>query len=241
MKIQMTQIYNHFLFLDSRSFQRCSKDTIMEYRWLEKAERKIGWIALPNLALYLVVLQGFGFLTVKLRPEAMAELFLIPQLVLAGDIWRLLTFMAIPMSTGFWMIFIILFLYYIVNTLENEWGEFKATFYLLISVVATILYSFITGYPVTSFTDIEASLFLAAAMLYPQQQIMLFLVIPVKMIWLAYLTAAFIVYRLITGDWYDRGYMAVVYLNYLIFFGPYHINQIKAYKRRREFQKQWRR
>jgi len=203
--------------------------------WLKKLQRKIGWFSLPNLALYIIVLQIFGFLTLQLRQDAIFNLFLIPELVLQGEFWRLFTFMAVPLSSGFWMIFVILFLYFVINTLEKEWGEFYTTFYLFISVALTIAFSFLFHMPITSFSFIESTLFLAVATMFPEYEILM-LFFPVKMKWMGFLTAAYIGYVFLTGEFLDKVYLILVFTNYFIFFGPAFIHKIKQTYRRKKFQ-----
>ena len=81
----------------------------------------------------------------------------------------------------------------------------------------------------------ESTLFLAAATIAPEYQILLFLVIPVKMKWLAWLTAAYIVWALIVGTWLSRLYLLTMYANYLLFFGPYFLGRLRAFYRRQKF------
>jgi hypothetical protein len=83
----------------------------------------------------------------------------------------------------------------------------------------------------------ESTLFLAAATIAPEYQILLFLVIPVKMKWLAWLTAAYIVWALIVGTWLSRLYLLVMYSNYLLFFGPYFFGRLWAFYRRQKFKR----
>ena len=202
--------------------------------WLDKAEKKIGFIALPNLYLYVLVLQIFGFLTLNLNPNAFSRLILIPEAVLQGEIWRLLTFTAIPLSGGIFMLFVLWFLYFILKILEQEWGEFKLTFYLASTILLTIAYSFLFNYPVVTFRHIEITLFLAAALLFPDEEIMLFMIIPVKMIYMAILPAIFIVWDFYSGSWLDRGYLVVVFTMFFIFFYPSFIEKVKGYYRRQK-------
>lgn len=205
-------------------------------RWLQWLEKKIPWFSLPNLALYFLVLQGFGFLVSQINPVWLVNLVLIPQFI-SEQPWRLITFMAYPMSTGFWVIIVLWFLYFVVTTLEAEWGEFKLTIYVFISWAFSVIYSMTTGYPITTFMYIDYTLFLALATLMPEFEILLFMILPVKMKYLGWLTVAMLVYTLIVVDWYARGYIVLFFINYFLFFGPAYLNSIKQAKRRRDFQK----
>jgi len=205
--------------------------------WLDKLERKIGWFALPNLALYFIALQAFGFITISLNPEAIVKLILFPDLVLNGEWWRLFTFLGIPMYNSFWFIIEVLLIYYVVNTLEQHWGEFKTLFYVFISILLTIIYSFIVNLPIQDVVHIALTLCLAVATLFPEQEIYLFMILPVRLKWLAIFVGIYVVFQVIAADFYTRIYMILVYTNYLIFFGPYFIDRMKNIIRKRNYNK----
>lgn len=206
--------------------------------WLQVLERRLSWIAIPNIATFLVGLQGIGFVLVLSDPIWRFHLALLPESVLQGELWRLVTFLALPLSLSpVWMVFVLWFLYFIVDNIESTWGAFKTTFYILISVLLTIGFSLLFMIPITNVVGLESTLFLAAAALAPDYQILLFLVLPVKIVWLAWLTAGFVLWRFVTGGWLERFYLLAIYSNYLIFFGPYHYWQLKQRYRRWEFQR----
>ncbi len=209
--------------------------------WLNKLERRLSWLAVSNIASFIVGLQFVGFLLVYSDPAWRFRLALIPQLVLQGEAWRLITFLALPISSSpVWLIFVLWFLYFIVDGIESSWGSFRTTFYILISVLVTIGFSLVFMVPIAYVGDLESTLFLAAAAIAPDFQVLLFLVLPVKIIWLAWLTALFILWRFITGSWLDRLYLLAIYSNYLVFFGPYHLWQLKQRYRRGNFKRQLR-
>ena len=59
-------------------------------------------------------------------PVRLTRLALVPELVSVGEYWRLITFLALPVSMSLiWVIFALWFLYFILNAIENEWGAFK--------------------------------------------------------------------------------------------------------------------
>lgn len=207
-------------------------------KWIDRLEGLMPGLGIPNLALYLVGAQAAGFLFVLADPRALSLLILDPDLVLHGEVWRLVTFLAVPLSlSSLWMVFVLYFLYFIVNGIEEEWGEFRATLYLLVAVVLTVAFSFAFHMRIGSVAPLESTLFLAAATIAPEYQILLFLVIPVKMKWLAWLAVASIVGMLVFGSWLGRLYLLTMYANYLLFFGPYFAGRLRAFHRRRKFQR----
>ena len=210
-------------------------------KWLKFLERRMQWLAIPHIAVIFVTLQALGFLMVMSDGVWVERLALLPDRVLAGEYWRVITFLALPLSLSpIWVIFTLMFIYYILNTIESEWGAFKTTFYVLVSILLTIAVSFIFNYPVTQVSDFESTLFLAAAALFPEQEVRLFLAIPVKMKWLAWLSLAFFGLKLIQTDWVGRIFLIAIYSNYLIFFGPALLDQIRNRIRREKFKRQMR-
>ncbi len=210
-------------------------------KWLQKLERRFQWLAVPNIATFVVGLQFIGFVLIFSDSRWEWRLALIPEFVLQGEIWRLITFLALPISLSpFWVFFVLWFLYFIVDGIENAWGAFRTTFYILVSVLLTICFSLVFMVPITYVGDLESALFLAAAALNPEHQILLFFVVPVKIAWLGWLTGAFVLWRFFTGSWLDQLYLLAIYFNYLLFFGPYHYWQVKQRYRRWQFKRQFR-
>lgn len=207
-------------------------------KWIDRLERLMPGLGVPYLALYLVGAQALGFLLVLYDRRMMLLLMLDPYLVLKGELWRLVTFLALPLSLSpLWMVFVLYFLYFIINGIEEEWGEFRTTLYVLVGVLLTIAFSFAFRMPITSIVELQSTLFLAAATIAPEYQILLFLVIPVKMKWLAWLSVAYIVWSLVVGTWLGRLYLLTMYANYLLFFGPYFVGRLRAFLRRKKFQR----
>lgn len=191
-------------------------------RWLQRIERKLGWIAIPHISVLLVTLQALGFLMVLSDPVWLDRLALYPSYVSeTGEYWRVLTFLALPITMSpFWVLFQLWFLYFIVETIENRWGAVRTTLYVLVSILLTIAVSFSLDLPVTQATDFQSTLFLAAAALFPETVIYLFFAVPVKMKWLGWLALGFLGLRLVQSDWTGRIYLLAIYSNFLLFFGP---------------------
>ena len=211
-------------------------------RWLNVLEKRMSWLAIPHIAVLLITCQVAGFLLVASDPVWMMRLALIPEAALRNGEWyRLVTFLALPLATGpLWVVFALLFLYFLLNSIETVWGAFRTTLYVLVSLGLTVAFSFAFNYPVTSVGHFESTLFLAAAALFPEMEIRLFMIFPVKMKWMAWVTAAFLVLEAFRGTWTDRLYLVVVYSNFLLFFGPALLGWSKTFLRRRKFQKMMR-
>jgi hypothetical protein len=199
------------------------------------------WLAIPNIAILLVTMQALGFLMVTSNPAWANLLALIPGAVAQGEYWRLITFLALPLSMSpIWVIFTLWFMYFIVNAIEAAWGSFKTTLYVLVGVLVTIAFSLGLGYPVLQATDFESTLFLASAMLFPEMEVRLFFAIPVRMKWLAWLTLGFLGIRFLGSGWLERLYILAMYSNFLLFFGPAALNRIRNFIRRERFRRRMR-
>ncbi|HEY5561380.1 MAG TPA: rhomboid family intramembrane serine protease [Clostridiaceae bacterium] len=192
-------------------------------KWLDKLERKFGRYAIKNLIMYIVGINGFIYLLSLIDQSGMLiyNLRLDSGLVLQGQVWRLITFIFIPPSAGRLDIFVffVLYFYYIVGTgLEQEWGSFKFNIYYLVGMLFTIVAAFIVGID-GSATYLNLSLFLAFAAVFPNYEILLFFILPMKVKYLAYLNWAFLAYTIITAPIPAKVAAIVSVLNYFLFFG----------------------
>jgi len=208
-----------------------------EGRWLDTLEKKIGWFALPGLALFLAGVQAFGYFAWMINPAILGRISLDPAAVMSGEVWRLITFLAIPLDRSpLFMLIAVWFLYFSVNMLETQWGEFKTTFYVFISVAITGAYSLVTGVEIANFRYIELSIIFALATLFPNLE-MLVLVFPVKLKFIGFLSLALVVFEFFNTHTIYRYYILVVYTNYFVFFGGYAMNAVYQAWRRWNFKR----
>ena len=85
-------------------------------------------------------------------------LYFNAELVLQGELWRLVTWMFLPTNGSLFWIFISLSFYYFIGTsIEEYWGTAKFTLYylsgMLFSVLSTVILSLATGYYGWSLSD----------------------------------------------------------------------------------------
>ena len=183
-----------------------------------------------NLMLYIV----FGTLAVWLL-GAMDRTNLLESYlafdaaaVLHGQVWRIVTFVLIPESGGIWLLLFLYFYYFIGSTLEREWGSGRFTIYYLMGMLLTVVYGFATyfvtgrSYLMTA-NYINLSMFFAFATLFPDNRVLLFYFIPIKIKWLAIVDALYFVYAIFEGLGRAQGMMSflplVAILNYFLFCG----------------------
>jgi hypothetical protein len=189
-------------------------------KFLKQLERRLGRFAIPNLTLYLATGQGLALLLSLAQPGFESSMLLIPSQALGGEWWRLFTFLFTPPAGNPLFAIFTLYLFYFMGTaLENHWGKFRYNLYLLIAYVVTVLAAFIFPFAVATNIYIDGSVFLAFAQLYPEYQLYLFLVLPVRVKWLALLTWGFYALQLVVGSWPTRLAVLAAVLNFLVFFG----------------------
>jgi membrane associated rhomboid family serine protease len=208
---------------------------------VDRLERRFGRYAIRELMLYIVGLNGLIYLLSYAYPEseAISKLTLDPHLIMKGEVWRLLTYIFIPPAASILWIFFILYFYYMVGTgLERAWGSFRFNIYYFTGMMVTAVAAFIMGQGATALY-LNLSLFLAFAHIYPDFEILLFFVVPVKVKYLAWLNWFFIAFTVLTAPIADKVAAVVSVSNYFLFFGKdafaYTRNKSSAYRRRRHF------
>lgn len=184
---------------------------------------------IPNLMKFIVAGNVIVFLLLSFSNSgAISFLAFDPRAVLHGEIWRLVTFIFVPDSSNLFNLAISLYFYFWIGSmLEREWGTPKFTLYYLSGMVLTILTGFIvylTGGngSVWGAYYINMSMFFAFAALYPDMQVLLFFIIPIKVKWLAWLDAALFAVNIL-GSAFQLNLIGallpvVAILNFFVFF-----------------------
>ena len=225
-------------------------------KFIDKLERKFGRFGIPNLTIYMIVCYVIGYALMIVNPGILNWLSLEPAYILRGQVWRLVTWVLYPPSTSgvLWFAIAVLFFYYPIGTsLERTIGTFKYTLYILSGVIFTILGAFILYFllggnvlvgNVFSTYYISLSTFLAYAMCYPDMQVLLMFIIPVKMKWMAIFYVVIVVYEMIQYimevAWYLVIPIVASLLNFIIFyFGTKDFSRYnpKEVHRRNEFRR----
>ena len=163
----------------------------------DRIERKFGWIAVPGIVKIIMSLQALVWLLCSVRVDnaLLDKIYLNANLILSGEVWRLVSFVIMPpVKPGadgiIFMLFAVIFSIFLGNMLESIWGAFKLTLYLIGGVVCMVIAEFLIPIPpeslalMRSFLLIESILF-ACAVYNPHYTVMLFGIIPVKLYWIA--------------------------------------------------------
>ncbi|MEO0794352.1 MAG: hypothetical protein AAFX93_04265 [Verrucomicrobiota bacterium] len=166
--------------------------------FVDKLEKRLGRYAISNLTFWIMVGQiaiwGFGLFT-NFPVESLA---LDPSKVIQGEVWRIFTFLLEPPMAriSLWLILIWYIFYFFGSTLEKEWGEFRYNLFILVGVLCTVIGGMLTllipiagGYPLSN-GYLLTSPMLAFAILFPNFEIRVYFILPVKMKWIAVFTLA---------------------------------------------------
>lgn len=206
--------------------------------FLNKMERKFGRYAIPELTKYIILCYVIGYVLEVFQNMTgvgiMGYLALSPYHILHGQIWRLVSWVLIPPSgLDIFTIIMLLFYYSLGTALERTWGEFRYNVYIFSGILFTVIGAFLLyfigglqislyGASIISTYYINLSIFLAFAANYPDMQVLLYFVIPIKIKWMAYLDIAYLAYNFIRvsgyGAWAVRMMILVSLLNFIIFF-----------------------
>lgn len=196
-------------------------------KWFSKLERKLGRYAIHGLMRYVIGISLLGTLLGLINPMIYYNyLSLDVNQVLHGQIWRLFTFVLYPSvsvnaggSSFVNIIFyaITLYVYYSIGSvLERVWGSFRFNaFYftgVILSVIVTFAYYFVLiGVNGMSFSaaiglglasvirldNLNLSLFLVFAFMFPETRFLLYFIVPIKAKWLGYLYLFFNLFQIV--------------------------------------------
>jgi len=237
--------------------------------WFEK---KFGKYAISNISLMLILCYAVGYVLQLISPSFLNLLTLNPYAILHGQVWRIFTWIVVPPDSLDLFTVIMLYFYYSVGTsLERTWGTYQYNVYLFMGMFLTILASFFVmgvsyifyGEYLVDKTVAEAlfanfsrlfstyyinmSILLAFAATFPNVQVLLMFIIPVKMKWMGIVYGVMLVLQLLNGtglpmgDLFYRSAIAVSLLNFVIFYvksrNKIHMTP-KQMKRRQQFKQE---
>ena len=233
---------------------------------MSKFEKKFGRYAIPNLTLILILSYVAGYVIELLGSAAgvnlLGYLTLDPYRILHGQIWRLVTWVIVPPeSLGIFTVIMLYFYYSLGTTLERTWGTYRYNVYIFSGILFTVVGSFLcmgvvylmygnlpteiassyfySGSYAFSTYYINLSIFLAFAATYPDMQVLLMFVIPVKMKWMGILDAVLMLYYVIKGGVFTKFAIIASLLNFVLYFYRMHRSRIspKQMHRRAQFEK----
>ena len=198
---------------------------------IESAAAQYGPVTSGGASEYFVSLKftddgakAFGDATTRLaasKGTISIWLDLSRYLLLSGQIWRIITFVFIPSYGGSILSAVlgIYFTWFIGTALEREWGDFRYTVYLLSGILGTVLACLLTGVSGSTYC-LSLSLLLAFAMLYPEVQVLLFFVIPVRVKYFGVFAGILWVLSFLGAPLPQKLSLLLSMANVWLFFGP---------------------
>lgn len=231
---------------------------------MSKWEKKFGKYAIRNLPLILILCYVVGYVIELVNSRFLLYLTLDPYAILHGQIWRIFTWIIVPPTQISFFTIITLYFYYSLGTsLERTWGTWRFNVYLLSGMFFTVIGSFVflgvlyllggglepaAAAVLSSMSSqlfstyyINMSIFLAFAATFPNVQVLLMFVIPVKVKWMGIIYGVLIAWQFLAGNMVVRIAIGSSLLNFVIFFfttrGHIHMSP-RQVKRRVEFKQE---
>jgi len=206
-------------------------------RLLDRLQRRFGRFAVPHVTEGLIACQALTYVLLMGNAAFLEKIALIPNRVLEGEVWRLVTFLCqTPPMHPVFAFFFWYFFYLMGTALESTWGTFRYNVYLLAGWAATVAAAFLQPDQAASIIFLQGSIFLAFAYLFPDFQILLFFILPVKVKWLALLQWIGYGAIMLTGTPLAQVLVTASVFNYLLFF--WHDIWLRARSGRRRMARQ---
>lgn len=149
------------------------------------------WLHFQGLFKYLTFLGAIAYACQWARPEIAVMLDFDRERILAGEVWRLFTFLIAPMASqsfsplgAVFMFIAVRVAFLISDSLEDVWGSTRMTLYILVGwfclAASLLVFDFANYGAVGAGTMLLASLFFAFATNFPKVELSLAFVIPVE-------------------------------------------------------------
>ncbi|MBN2163439.1 MAG: hypothetical protein JXR25_01020 [Pontiellaceae bacterium] len=218
-------------------------------KWISLLEKRFGAFAIPNLAVYLIIIQAVGAFLLLGGYAEERDFILNGGVVLhVGQWWRLLSFLMVPSVNlsssmfALWLLISFVVFFLIGSSLEHQWGTFRFNLFILFGYLLTVVMAFINPAAFIGNEFFLGCVFLAFATLFPNFEFRLFFVIPVKVKWLGWITCAYYMLILLQPSGGhpqligDKLGVVAAFLNYAIFFGKDVVLGMNAARRRKTYQ-----
>lgn len=216
--------------------------------FIYKVKRFFRNIEIENLMTYIAISMAVIFVGDMATDYQISEfLSFNRELILQGQVWRIITFLLLPQtSSPFWIFFSVMFYYFTGKELEQRWGSHNLTMYFLTGAALLIGVGFATGYAYNSY--LYFSFFLCYAFLYPHEEFRIYFVIPLEARWLALIDIVFMLYSFISSfTYYFMGDSFILYAlgtqlsilaafgTFAIFFGKPYVKRFLHRRRHKDF------
>ncbi len=210
---------------------------------LNKLERKFGKYAIPNLTMTILIIYAVGYVFYYMARYMNATaiygyILLDPYAILHGQVWRLFTWLLAPPQMDILSFLITSFFFYypIGRQLEAVMGDFRYNFYLLGGFFFTIIGAFLNYafYAIAApgqaqmismtsslyFTPyyVTMSIFFAFAVTFPEDRVLLFFMVPLKIKYLGIVYGVFLAYEALQGSTVQRIVIICSLFNFFVYW-----------------------
>ena len=211
-------------------------------------ERRLRRYTIADLMKYIAIGQGLVYILMFVWPTLgntlYASIVLTRSALLRGQIWRLITFVFVPPASSPIFVLFALYFYYMVGVaLESRWGKVRFNLYYGVGMVCAWIACLLTGYATNTYLNL--SLFFAFAAMFPNEEVYLFGILPIKVKYLALVDVLIYLQQFIAGSASTRVTIALCLLNVILFLGGDLLNTLRResqyWKTRYNFRKTMRR
>lgn len=211
-------------------------------------ERRLRRYTIADLMKYIAIGQGLVYILMFVWPTLgnalYASIVLTRSALLRGQIWRLITFVFVPpASSPIFVLFALYFYYMIGVALERRWGKVRFNLYYGVGMICAWIACLLTGYATNTYLNL--SLFFAFAAMFPNEEVYLFGILPIKVKYLALVDVLIYLQQFIAGSASTRVTIVLCLLNVILFLGGDLLNTLRResqyWKTRYNFRKTMRR
>ncbi|MFI3313019.1 MAG: rhomboid family intramembrane serine protease [Eubacteriales bacterium] len=177
---------------------------------------------IPNLMLFVILGNVMVYIFSQIDPseQLVESLYFIPSAILQGQVWRFVTYIFIPGDTNILFFAIMLFFYFqIGRILESQWGTFRFNLYYFTGVILTGVAALLLNISYASASYLNMSLILAFATMMPENKVLLFYIIPIKMKYFAWFTLIPVIITMFTASLPVKIFVVMALANYFLFMG----------------------
>lgn len=191
--------------------------------WMDRLERRFGRASFPGLLRFYALFHVMVYCMQIFRPDIGSMLDFERDKIMAGEVWRMVTFLFASSGTMgidpigvLFFFFLIRIMMMISDALEEEWGVFKTSLFHYFGIAALLLANFAmpVALPMSGFM-IYGSAFFAFATLFPRVEFCLFFFLPVEVRFFA-LFKAFILLMTVIALPIILPFLVLGYANYLL-------------------------
>ena len=185
-------------------------------------ERRLRRYTIADLMKYIAIGQGLVYILMFVWPTLgnmlYASIVLTRSALLRGQIWRLITFVFVPpASSPIFVLFALYFYYMIGVALERRWGKVRFNLYYGVGMICAWIACLLTGYATNTYLNL--SLFFAFAAMFPNEEVYLFGILPIKVKYLALVDVLIYLQQFIAGSASTRVTIVLCLLNVILFLG----------------------